>query len=133
MGQTLNNLTIIKSITIILVNVSRLKKNLFCFSLLSHTHTHSNYLIQRQHFTLFSLAIFSKTATICALLLGYLSEGGNSLLLSFLLRSSQVKISFLSLGFTLYFPSPHKEDPWAKAIKFFVVLSIYKTSFPIPS
>ena len=35
--QTPNNLTIIKSITIILVYVSRLKKNLSCFSLLSHT------------------------------------------------------------------------------------------------
>ena len=39
MGQTLNNFTIIKSITIILVHVSQLKKNLSYFSLLSHTHT----------------------------------------------------------------------------------------------
>ena len=36
-GQTLNNFTIIKSITIIIVYVIRLKKNLSYFSLLSHT------------------------------------------------------------------------------------------------
>ena len=37
--QIPNNFIIIKSITIILVYVSRLKKNLSYFSLLSHTHT----------------------------------------------------------------------------------------------
>ena len=58
----------------------------------------------------------------------YLLKGSKQYLaLSFLLRSSQAKIHFLSLGFTLYFPSPHREDPWAKAIKLFVTLSIYKT------
>ena len=36
-GKTLNNFTIIKSITIIIVYVIRLKKNLSYFSLLSHT------------------------------------------------------------------------------------------------
>ena len=36
-GQTPNNFTIIKSITIILMYVSLLMKNLSCFSLLSHT------------------------------------------------------------------------------------------------
>ena len=36
--QTPNNFTIIKSILIILVYVSQLKKNLSYFSLLSHTH-----------------------------------------------------------------------------------------------
>ena len=35
--QTSNQFTIIKSITIIFVYVSRLKKNFTCFSLLSHT------------------------------------------------------------------------------------------------
>ena len=66
--------------------VSRLKKNLSCFSLLSHTHTHThthtqtNYLFQRQqHFALSSSAIFSKAATFCSLLLGYLLERGNTL------------------------------------------------------
>ena len=50
-GQTPNNFTITKSIIIILVYVSRLKKNLSYFSLLTHTHT--NYLSQRQqHFAL---------------------------------------------------------------------------------
>ena len=35
------------------------------------------------------------------------------------MRSSNEKIHFLSLGFTLYFPSPHMEDPWtiARAIQ----------------
>ena len=37
MGQTPNNFTIIKSITIILVYVSRLKKKISYFSLLSYT------------------------------------------------------------------------------------------------
>ena len=64
--------------------VSRLKKNISCFSLLSHTHTHThtqtNYLFQRQqHFALSSSAIFSKAATFCSLLLGYLLERGNTL------------------------------------------------------
>ena len=55
MGQTSNNFTIIKPITIIFVYVSRLKKNLSYFSLLTHTHTHTNYLFQRQqHFALSS-------------------------------------------------------------------------------
>ena len=113
-GQIPNNFTIIKSITIILVYVSRLKKNLSYFSLLSHTHTHThthtNYLFQRQwHFTLSSSAIFS-----------------------ILLHSSQAKISFLSLGLTLYFPSTHKDNPWVKAIKFLVALSIYKILLLFP-
>ena len=68
----------------------------------------------------------SNVATLCSLLLDYFLENGN-ILLSFLLRSSQAKISFLSLGFMLYFLSPHRENPWAKAIKFFLALSIYKT------
>ena len=42
MGQTLNRFTIIKSITIILMYVPRLKKNLSYFSLLTHTHTHTH-------------------------------------------------------------------------------------------
>ena len=42
MGQIPNNFTIIKSIIIILVYVSWLKKNLSYFSFLSHTHTHTH-------------------------------------------------------------------------------------------
>ena len=126
--QTQNNLTIIKSIIIILVYGSWLKKNLSCFSLLN-THTHTliislkggNTLLsppwlsswKRQPFTLSSLAIFLRWQYFT---------------LSFLLCSSQAKIPC----FTLYFPSPHREDPWAKAIKFFVVLSIYKTLLLFP-
>ena len=64
-----------------------------------------------------SLAIFSKAATLYSLLL-----------LAFL----PSKNIFFSLDFTLYFPSPQKEDPWAKAIKFFVALFIYKTLFIFP-
>ena len=59
----------------------------------------------------------------------FVSRRQQDFALSFLLRSSQAKIHFLSLSFTLYFPSPYKEDPWAKVIKFFVTLSIYKTLF----
>ena len=44
-GQISNQFTIIKSITIIFVYISKLKKNLSYFFLLSHTHT--NYLFQR--------------------------------------------------------------------------------------
>ena len=55
------------------------------------------------------------------------SQRQQYLTLSLLLRSSQAKIPFLSLGFTLYIPFPHREDPWAKTIKFFAALSIYKT------
>ena len=101
------------------------EKSLLFFFALTHTH----YLS------------LSKEATLCSLLFGYLLEGSHPLLsppwlsswrwqylaLSFLLRSSQVKIYFLSLGFTLYFLSRHRKDPWAKAIKFFIALSIYKT------
>ena len=129
------NFTIIKSITIILMYVSitiLLLSNQFCF-----------------------FCVFSKAAILCSLLLGYLLEGGNSLLspswlsswrrqlfaLSSFLHSSQVKkknlyiyiyiyfFFFSSLDFTLYFHSPHKENLWAKAIKFFVALSINKTIF----
>ena len=58
-GQTPNNFTIIKSITIILVYVSWLNKNFSCFSLLSHT----NYLSQkRQHFALSFLFSSPRTA-----------------------------------------------------------------------
>ena len=42
--------------------VSRLKKNLLIFSLLTHTHTHTNYLSRRQqHFALSFLAFFSSS------------------------------------------------------------------------
>ena len=129
-GQIPNNFIIIKSITIILVYVSWLKKKISLIFLYSHTHKLS----------------FSKAATLFSLLLGYLLNDGNPLLslpwlsswkrqyltLSFLLRSSQVKISFFFLGFTLYFPSPHREDPWAEASKFFAALSIYKTFLLLP-
>ena len=60
--------------------------------------------LRRQPFALSSFAIFSKAATLYSLLLDY----------------SQLKIPFFSLDFTLYFSSPHREDPWVKAIKFFV-------------
>ena len=112
MRQIPNNFTIIKSITIILVYVLQLKKNRSFFL---YSHTHELFL--------------SKAATFCSLLLGYLLEGNNSLLsppwlspwrrqylaLSFFLHFSQAKIIFLFLGFTLYFPSPHRKDRWAKA------------------
>ena len=61
-GQALNNFTIIKSIKIILVYVSQLKKISFIF-LGFHTHTHTNYLFQRwRHFTLSFLFFSPRTA-----------------------------------------------------------------------
>ena len=63
MGQTLNNFTIVKLITIILVCVSQLKKISLIF-LCSLTHT--NYLSQRwQHFVLFFL--FSSPCIVLSL------------------------------------------------------------------
>ena len=60
MGQTLNNFTIIKLITIIYVYVSWLKKKI---SLVFYTLTHTNYLSQRQqHFALSSLYSSSRIA-----------------------------------------------------------------------
>ena len=63
MGETHNQFTIIKSIIIILVYVSRLKKNLSYFFF---AFTHTNYLSQRrQHFALFFL--FSSPCTALSL------------------------------------------------------------------
>ena len=116
MRQTSNNFTIIKSITIILVYVSRLKKNLSYFSLLSHTHTliisfkGSNTLLspprlssrRRQPFALSSLAIFLKVAIPCILLpLAFLPRE-NLLVLRFIFslpigRSHQILCSIVYL------------------------------------
>ena len=62
-GQTLNNFTIIKSITIILVYFSRLQKKLLFF-LYSHTH-------------------YSKAATLCSLLSIFLLHAQFSVLAVF--------------------------------------------------
>ena len=86
------------------------EKNLSYFSLFSHTQI-----------------IFVKCGNTLLSPPWLFSWKRQYLTLSFLLRSSQAKISFLSLGFMLYFLSPHRENPWAKAIKFFLALSIYKT------
>ena len=116
-GQTPNNFIIIKSITIILVYVSGLlkkKKSLLFF----FTLTHTKYLSQkRQHFTLSSLAIFLKTAIPYSLLP-----------LAFLPIENLFSLSW----FHALFSPPHREDLWAKTIKFFVVLSIYKTLLLFP-
>ena len=76
--QTPNNFIIIKSISIILMYVSQffLKKKKSLLFFFTFTHTHTNYLFQRQqHFTLSSLAIFSKAATLYSLLpLAFLSS-----------------------------------------------------------
>ena len=107
MGQTPNNFTINKSITIILVHVSQLKKNLSYFSLLSHTH---------------KLIISFKVSNTLLSSLWLFFRRWLYFTLSLLLRSSQAKNLFLSLASRSIFPLPI-----VKAIKFFVVLSIYKT------
>ena len=80
-GQTLNNFTIIKSITIIVVYVSRLKKILSYSSLLSNTHK----------------LFVSKVAILCTLLSIFFSTH-SSLSLSYLLFSKR-----LPLGYFLFF------------------------------
>ena len=108
-GQTPNNFSIIKSITIILMYVSWLKKNPSYFSLLLHTHTH--YLFQRQqYFTLSSSAIFSKAATLRSLFLDYLLKGSN----------------------TLHSPSSCVPPKRKIFVRLFVALSIYKTLLLFP-
>ena len=113
--------------------------SLLSFSL---SHTHTNYLFQRrQHFTLsflfssprtaFSwLSSFSLNGVLLAAFFSFYflcdflflcsctyslcvflkAAAPYSLIpLAFLLS----EIHFLSLGFTLYFPSSHRKDPWA--------------------
>ena len=73
----------------------------------------------------FSLSLLLHILSLCLL------EGGSTLL-SLSSCVPPKRKSLLSLGFMLYFPSSHGENPSAKAIKFFVVLSIYKTLLLIP-
>ena len=119
--QTPNNFIIIKSISIILMYVSQFlkkkKKSLLFF--FTFTHTHTLIISFKGNNTLLSPPWLS-------------SRRRQPFTLFFLLHSSQVKIYFLSLGFTLSFPSSHMEDPWAKTIKFFVALFIYKTLLLFP-
>ena len=85
-GQISNQFTIIKSITIIFVYISKLKKNLSYFSLLSHTLIFSQW---QPHFALSFL--FSSPHT--TLSLGYLLSLSGSLL---------VALSFLLYGFLFF-------------------------------
>ena len=95
-----------------------LKKNLLIFL---YSLTHTLFVFSRsKSFALSSLAISWKAATLYSLLLMLPPKRKSILFLSF------------SLCFTFYFPSPHKEDPWTKSIKFFVILSIYKILFIFP-
>ena len=77
MGQTPNNFIIIKSITVILVYISRLKKNLSYFSLLSHTQIislkgdntlHSPFYFFSTHSSLSWLSSFSISGSLLAAL-----------------------------------------------------------------
>ena len=95
---------------------------LFFFAL-----THTNYISRRQqYFTLSSLAFFSSSFSFPYSSPWLSSQRQQSFTLSFLAIFSKAA-TFFSLGFTVYILSPHREDPSAKA------LSIYKTSFSIPS
>ena len=105
-----------------------------------YPHPHSSLethpcFIAKQLLLGYSLFFFFLVRLPLSLLLHILSVSSRRqqyLTLSLLLRSSQAKIPFLSLGFTLYIPFPHREDPWAKTIKFFAALSIYKTFLLFP-
>ena len=107
--------------------VSWLKKSLLFFFSLTHTliisFKDSNTLLS--HFCFILHAQLSFLAALSFLFCG------NSCCYSppSCVPSQQKSFFFLSLGFTLYFPSPHREGPWAKAkaYKFFVAFSIYKT------
>ena len=123
MGQTLNRFTIIKSITIILMYVPRLKKNLSYFSLLTHTHTHThtNYLSQRQqHFTLSFL--FSSAHTTFSWL-SFLSISG------FLLAalSSICDTFFLLLSHSSCISPKQKSFFWLLVSRFIFSLHIGRT------
>ena len=129
------------------------KKSLIFLYSLSHTHT--NYLFQkRQHFTLFFLfssrhttlfwlSSFSLSGFILAthfsfyFLCGFLFLCFCTYSLCVFLKAvvpcSLFPLAFLpsenpfSLSwFHALFSISHREDPWAKAIKFFVTLFIYK-------
>ena len=58
-----------------------------------------------------------------------LLEGGSPLLSPSSCVPPKQKSLLFSLDFTLYFSSLQREYHWAKANKFFVALSIYKTLF----
>ena len=111
---------------------SKRKTFLFFFAL-KHTLFVSR---RRQHFAFSSLTIFSKMVILYSLLLYYRLKGGNTLLSPSSCVPPKQKSLYFYLGFTLYFSSPQREDPQvkakAKANKFFVALSIYKTFFIFP-
>ena len=75
-GQTLNNFTIIKSITIIVVYVSRLKKILSYSSLLSNTHKLS---VSKVAILCTLLSIFFSTHSSLSLLAIFFSLSGSLL------------------------------------------------------
>ena len=122
--------------------VSQPKKNLSCFSLLLHilcltakekspyfsllSHTLIIYLEGGNTFFFFFFHIA---------LFGYLLVGGNTLLfrpwLVFLKLATFVlsSLAYLFQGRNTLLSPPWLLDPWAKAIKFIVTLSIYKTLF----
>ena len=84
--------------------VSRLRKISLVFL---YSHTHTNYLFQRQqYFTFSSLVIFSKATTLCSLLLGYLLEGDNILLSPSSCIPPKQKSTFSLLVSRSIFPLP---------------------------
>ena len=101
-GQILNNFTIIKSITISLMYISRLKKKSPYFSLLSHTliiyFKCGNTLLSSLQLSSLLLSLFY------VILFNYLLEGSNTLLSSLLLSLFHVALlGYFSLCGTSFF------------------------------
>ena len=115
-GQTLNNFTIIKSITIIIVYVSRLNnKSLLFFFTLAHT----NYFSQRQQHFVFSF-LFSFPCTTLSWLSSFSLSGSHLAALSILLCGTffflcntpllllSCLCGTLTLAFISKFAAPHE-------------------------
>ena len=133
--RTSNNFTIIKSITIIFMYVSRIKKNLsYFFFTLTHTLiisfkgdntllSHFYFLFHAQLSFLAALSFLFCGNPCCCYPPSSVPPKRNSFSFSLLVSRS-------------IFPLPHSENPWVKAkveaYKFFVTLSIYKTLFLFP-
>ena len=100
-GQTPNNFTIIKSITIILVYVSWLNKNFSCFSLLSHTQIISLKSGNTLHSPFYFL-LHAELSLGCFFFFFLILSGSLLAVLSFLFL--RLPLSFLSLQYAAH---PH--------------------------
>ena len=132
MRQTLNNFTIIKSITIIGVYVSWLKKNLSFFPLLTHTHTQKLslskatilysllFIFSSTNSSLLAVFFFSKRFPLgCFLFFFFLVQLPLSLLLHIL------SLCLLESSSTLLSPSSYVPPKQKSIFSLFISRSIF--------